>query len=77
MNLSEIACFFEEPTQEIECLCFDNRRCNIHLDEGGKLVCRYGDNEGVVNGIAKVICPLEIETERKKWATFLQQELAH
>lgn len=63
-----------DPTKEIECLCFDGKVCDIHIDDGGHLVCRYGSNEGIVDGIAKVICPLEIESERKKWEEFLYKE---
>ena len=59
---------------EVECLCFDKNKCDIHIDEGGSLVCRHGSNEGIVNGLAKVICPLEIDSERKKWEEFLNQE---
>jgi hypothetical protein len=58
----------------IECLCFDQQICDIHIDDGGNLVCRHGSNEGVVNGIARVICPLEIESEHKKWEEFLAKE---
>lgn len=58
----------------IECLCFDEGVCDIHLDDGGNLLCRHGSNEGVVDGVAKVICPLEIESERKKWEEFLAKE---
>ena len=73
--MSQIMCLFKELPEETECLCYDNKPCNIHIDEGGKLICRYGDAEGVVEGLAKVICPLEIETERKKWDAFLKQEM--
>jgi hypothetical protein len=73
--MSQVVCIVKEPPQEIECLCYDNKPCNIHIDDGGNLVCRYGSNEGIVDGIAKVICPLEIESERKKWEAFLKQEL--
>jgi len=59
---------------ETECLCFDQKRCDIHVNDGGYLVCRHGSNEGVVDGIAKVVCPLEIESERKKWEAFLSEE---
>jgi hypothetical protein len=59
---------------EVECLCFDEKRCDIHIDEGGSLVCRHGSNEGVIEGMAKVICPLEIDSERKKWEEFLNKE---
>jgi len=46
----------------------------VHIDDGGNLVCRHGSNEGMVDGIAKVICPLEIDSERKKWEAFLNKE---
>lgn len=59
---------------DIECVCFDNKPCDIHIDDGGQLVCRYGSNEGVINGKAKVICPLEIERMRVNWKQFLEQE---
>ncbi len=73
--MSQIMCLYQESAEEVECLCYDNKPCNIHIDDGGNLVCRYGNNEGEINGDAKVICPLEIETERKKWEIFLKQEL--
>jgi len=63
-----------KPTVDIQCLCFDQKTCDVHIDEGGNLVCRHGSNEGVVDGTAKVICPLEIDTERKKWEEFLNKE---
>ena len=67
-------CLLTEPAEELECLCYDNKPCDIHVDDGGNLVCRYGNNESVVAGLAKVICPLEIEAEREKWKAFLKQE---
>jgi len=73
--MTQSACVFKEPALEIECLCYDNKPCDVHIDDGGNLVCRYGSNESLVDGLAKVICPLEIESERKKWRTFLKQEL--
>jgi hypothetical protein len=63
-----------KPVQALECLCFDQKPCDIHINDGGNLVCRHGSNEGVIDGIAKVICPLEIASERKKWSEFLDQE---
>ena len=72
--MSQMVCLLTEPTADIECLCFDNKPCDIHIDDGGNLICRHGSNEGVVNGIARVICPLEIESERKKWEEFLAKE---
>jgi len=75
-QMSEIVCLPEEIIEEVECLCYDDKPCNIHVDDGGRLVCRYGDAEGIVNGLARVICPLEIESERKKWAAFLKEEIA-
>lgn len=72
--MTEIVCLTPKPTMDIECLCFDERPCDIHINDGGNLVCRHGSNEDVVDGIAKVICPLEIESERKKWNAFLNQE---
>ncbi len=72
--MSEILCLEPKPTQEIECLCFDEKPCNIHINDGGTLVCRHGTNEDVVDGIARIICPLEIASERKKWEAFLDQE---
>jgi hypothetical protein len=59
---------------EVDCLCFDKKKCDIHIDEGGSLVCRHGSNEGIVEGMAKVVCPLEIDCERKKWEEFLIKE---
>ncbi len=73
--MTEMVCLLPTHKQEIECLCFDQKACDIHLDDGGTLVCRHGSNEGVIDGIAKVICPLEIATERKKWERFIQEEL--
>jgi hypothetical protein len=70
----ETLCLLPKPTMVIECLCFDQKVCDIHIDDGGNLVCRCGSNEGIVDGIAKVICPLEIESERKKWEEFLAKE---
>jgi hypothetical protein len=67
-------CLFKELPEENECLCYDNKPCNIHIDDVGQLICRYGNAEGVVEGLAKVVCPLEIETERKNWEAFLKQE---
>jgi hypothetical protein len=72
--MTEMLCLTPKPTAEIECLCFDQLVCDIHIDDGGTLVCRHGSNEGIVDGIAKVICPLEIDTERVKWIEFLNQE---
>lgn len=59
---------------EIECLCFDHQPCDIRINDGGHLVCRHGSNEGVIDGIAKVICPLEIASERLKWEAFIEEE---
>ena len=72
--MTEMLCLVSKPTMEIECLCFDQKPCDIRIDDGGNLVCRHGSNEGVVDGVAKVICPLEIDSERKKWEEFLNQE---
>lgn len=72
--MTEMMCLLPKPAQEIECLCFDDKPCNIHINDGGNLVCRHGSNEDVVDGIARVICPLEIASERKKWDAFLNQE---
>jgi hypothetical protein len=70
----ESLCLIPKPAMAIECLCFDQKVCDVHIDDGGNLICRHGSNEGVVNGIAKVICPLEIESERQKWEEFLAKE---
>ena len=72
--MSELVCLLSKPTQEIECLCFDQKTCDIRINDGGHLVCRHGSNEGIVNGIVKVICPLEIATEGIKWEKFLDEE---
>jgi len=72
--MSQMVCMLPKPTVDIQCLCFDQKTCDVHIDEGGNLVCRHGSNEGVVDGTAKVICPLEIDTERKKWEEFLNKE---
>lgn len=74
LHMSQMVCMLPKPTVDIQCLCFDQKTCDVHIDEGGNLVCRHGSNEGVVDGIAKVICPLEIDTERKKWEEFLNKE---
>jgi hypothetical protein len=70
-----MACLSPNFTPEIECQCFDQKPCDIHIDDGGNLVCRHGSNEGAVDGIATVTCPLEIANERKKWEEFLRQEI--
>lgn len=62
--------------EEVECLCYDQKTCDIHIDDGGTMVCRHGNNEALVGNIATVICPLEIASERKKWEKFLQQEMS-
>jgi hypothetical protein len=72
--MSELVCLMPKPTQEIQCLCFDRKTCDIHIDDGGQLVCRHGSNENVVDGIAKIICPIEIAAEREKWDKFLAKE---
>ncbi len=72
--MTEVVCLLTKPTADIECLCFDGKPCDVHIDDGGELVCRHGSNEGVVDGVATVICPLEIASERKKWERFLEQE---
>ena len=73
--MADIVCLHLASTKEIECECFDGKDCDIHIDDGGNLVCRHGSNEGVLDGIATVTCPLEIASERKKWEEFLKQEL--
>jgi hypothetical protein len=72
--MSDMVCLLPNSTQEIKCECFDQKDCDIHIDDGGNLVCRYGSNEKVLDGVASVICPLEIASERKKWEAFLKQE---
>ena len=74
-NLSNIVCLLPNSTEAMECQCFDEKACDIHIDDGGNLVCRHGSNEGVVDGMAAVTCPLEIAVERKKWEEFLKQEI--
>ena len=71
-----LVCLSPDSTQEIECECFDQKSCDIHIDEGGNLVCRHGSNEVVLDGIAAVTCPLEIASERVKWEEFLRQEIS-
>jgi Lrp/AsnC ligand binding domain len=61
--------------EEVKCLCFDQKVCDIHIDDGGNMVCRQGNNEAVVGNDATIICPLEIASERKKWEKFLKQEM--
>ncbi len=72
--MSELMCLLPKQAIETECLCFDERPCDIRINDGGYLVCRHGSNEGIVDGIAKVVCPLEIDSERKKWEAFLNKE---
>ena len=72
--MSEMVCLLTGPTSDIECLCFDSKPCDIHIDDGGNLVCRHGNNERIVDGVASVICPLEIVRERENWEKFLEQE---
>ena len=61
--------------EEVKCLCFDQKVCDIHIDDGGNMVCRQGNNEAVVGNNATIICPLEITSERKKWEKFLKHEI--
>lgn len=74
--MSGVLCLSPNSTQEIKCQCFDQKACDIHIDEGGSLVCRHGSNEGILDGAARVTCPLEIASEREKWAEFLKQEIS-
>ncbi len=62
--------------EEVECLCFDQKTCDIHIDDGGTMICRQGNNEALVGNLSTVVCPLEIVSERKKWEEFLQQEMS-
>ncbi len=41
-----MACLSPNFTPEIECQCFDQKPCDIHIDDGGTLVYRHGSNEG-------------------------------
>jgi len=61
--------------EEVKCLCIDQKTCDIHIDDGGNMVCRIGNNEVVVGKEATISCPLEIASERKKWEKFLKQEM--
>ncbi len=72
--MTQLVCLSPKPTPEIECLCFDQKPCDIRINDGGHLICRHGSNEGVVDGAAKVICPLEIYSERVKWEAFINAE---
>jgi hypothetical protein len=74
--MTEMVCLLPKSNQEIECECFDQKACDIRIDDGGNLVCRYGKNEGVIDGIAAVTCPLEIANERNKWEEFLKSEIS-
>ncbi len=47
--------------------------CDVHIDTG-KPNLPIRKQRGRSYGIAKVICPLEIESERKKWEEFLAAE---
>ena len=62
--------------KETECYCFDQKTCDIHIDDGGTMVCRHGDNEAVDGNVATIVCPLEIVSERKKWERFIKQEMS-
>ena len=62
--------------QETECYCFDQKTCDIHIDDGGNMVCRHGDNEAVAGNLATIVCPLEIASEREKWERFIKQEIS-
>lgn len=73
--MNEIICLYPDLTEEIECECLDGKPCNIHIDDGGNLVCRHGSNEGIIKGIATVVCPIEIDSEQVKWKEFLRQEI--
>lgn len=75
-NLNEIDHLFRKGDQETVCICFDQKACDIHLDKSGNLVCRLGSNETVDGKVATFTCPLEIDSEKKKWAEFLKQELS-
>jgi hypothetical protein len=74
LHMSELICLMPKTPQEIECVCFDRKACDIHIDDGGQLVCRHGSNEGVVDGVVRVICPIEIASEKEKWDKFLAAE---
>jgi len=71
---NQMLCMMPNFKDEIECLCFDGKTCDIRIDDGGNLICRYGSNEGIIDGVARVVCPLEIDNERKKWDKFLEEE---
>ena len=68
-----LGCLSPNSAVEIECECFDGKACDVHIDDGGNLVCRHGSNESLLNGLAAVTCPLEITSERIKWEEFLKQ----
>lgn len=72
--MTDVICLIPKQQSEIECLCFDQEPCDIHINDGGHLICRNGSNEYVIDGIARVICPLEIASEREKWEAFLAKE---
>lgn len=74
--MSNLVCLAPKSGVEIKCLCFDQKPCDIRIDDGGHLVCRYGNNENVIDGIVSVVCPLEIDVERKKWEEFLKKEIS-
>lgn len=74
---TQILCMEPRPKDEINCMCFDGKICDIHINDGGNLICRHGSNEGIIDGIATVICPLEIEHESKKWGKFLKEEMTN
>ena len=74
--MDEIVCLLPNPTQEIECVCIDGKPFDIHIGDGGNLVCRHGSNVRTFDDATAVTCPLEIESEPVKWEDFLKQEIA-
>ncbi len=74
--MTEMLCLLPKPLMDIKCICFDRSECDIRIDDGGHLVCRHGSNESVIDGIVKIICPLEIASERKRWEDFINEELS-
>jgi hypothetical protein len=61
-NMDEIICLLPNPTQEIECECIDGKPFDIHIGDGGNLVCRHGSNVRTFDDATAFTCPLEIES---------------
>ncbi len=45
--MSQTMCILTEVADPVEYLCYGSKPSDIHINDGGNLVCRYGKNEGV------------------------------